>query len=65
MPGTDPNLKPQIFLKAVETVDPKSCIGKFSDLWIEFANYYERNDQNIADYDPESEGNLENANIVF
>ena len=35
----------QTFTKAVQTVDPKSCTGKLQDLWIAFAQFYDKNQQ--------------------
>ncbi|XP_015791103.1 pre-mRNA-splicing factor SYF1 [Tetranychus urticae] len=33
------------YMNAVQTVDPKQAIGKVHSLWIEFAKFYEKNDQ--------------------
>ncbi|XP_044761023.1 pre-mRNA-splicing factor syf1 homolog [Coccinella septempunctata] len=33
------------YTEAVQTVNPKFAIGKFHTLWIEFAKFYEKNDQ--------------------
>mmetsp|Transcript_18187 Transcript_18187/g.31129 ORF Transcript_18187/g.31129 Transcript_18187/m.31129 type:complete len:106 (+) Transcript_18187:1438-1755(+) len=40
-------------------------MGKFSEVWIKFAEYYEDKDKDIEKYDVEAEGNLENANLIF
>lgn len=41
------------FTEAVQTVDPKLAIGKVHTLWVDFAKFYEKNNQ------------LEDALIVF
>jgi pre-mRNA-splicing factor SYF1 len=33
------------FTEAVQTVDPKQAIGKVHTLWVDFAKFYEKNDQ--------------------
>jgi pre-mRNA-splicing factor SYF1 len=33
------------FKEALEIVDPKQAIGKYSQIWTEFAKYYEKNNQ--------------------
>lgn len=33
------------FTEAIQTIDPKLAIGKFHTLWIDFAKYYEQNNQ--------------------
>lgn len=43
----------KIYTEAVETVQPKLAVGKIHTLWVEFAKFYEVNDQ------------LEDARIVF
>mgnify|MGYP000933102588 CR=1 FL=1 len=39
------------------------AIGKFSKVWIDFARYYEIMGEN--ERNEESEGQLENANIIY
>ncbi|KAI9561619.1 hypothetical protein GHT06_012579 [Daphnia sinensis] len=41
------------FTEAVQTVDPKQAIGKVHTLWVDFAKFYEKNNQ------------IEDARIVF
>merc|ERR1719481_8716 len=41
------------FTEAVQTIDPKLAVGKLKNLWIEFAKFYEDNDQ------------VEDARIIF
>jgi len=41
------------FTEAVQTVDPKLAIGKVHTLWVDFAKFYEKNNQ------------LEDALIIF
>lgn len=41
------------FTEAVQTVDPKQAVGRLQDLWIDFARFYEKNDQ------------VEDARIIF
>lgn len=41
------------YTDAVQTVDPKQAIGKVHTLWVEFAKFYESNNQ------------IEDARIVF
>ena len=41
------------FTEAVQTVDPKQAIGKVHTLWVDFAKFYEKNDQ------------IEDSRIVF
>lgn len=41
------------YTEAVQTVQPKLAVGKLSSLWIEFAKFYEKNDQ------------IDDARIVF
>ena len=35
----------ETFSEALQTVDPRQASGKYNQLWIEFAKYYEANDQ--------------------
>ena len=35
----------ETFTKAVQTVDPKTCTGKLQDLWIAFAQFYDKYQQ--------------------
>lgn len=41
------------FTEAVQTVQPKLAVGKFYTIWVEFAKFYEKNDQ------------LDDARVVF
>lgn len=43
----------KIYTEAVQTVQPKMAVGKLHTLWVEFAKFYEQNDQ------------IEDARIVF
>ncbi|XP_074593237.1 pre-mRNA-splicing factor SYF1-like [Brevipalpus obovatus] len=43
----------ETFTEAVDTVDPKLATGKYYSLWVEFAKFYEKNDQ------------LEDARLIF
>jgi pre-mRNA-splicing factor SYF1 len=43
----------ETFTEALKTIDAEKAIGKFSSVWIEFAQFYERHQE------------LENANIVY
>mmetsp|Transcript_33650 Transcript_33650/g.51924 ORF Transcript_33650/g.51924 Transcript_33650/m.51924 type:complete len:107 (-) Transcript_33650:1133-1453(-) len=58
----DANLKAATFMKAISSIDPRAAVGKFSEVWIQFARYYEENPMLMEE---DSEGNLENANLVF
>lgn len=49
----DDSQKPLIFARAIQEIDPISAIGKYSDIWKGFALLFETN------------GDIENANIVF
>jgi pre-mRNA-splicing factor SYF1 len=35
----------QTYTTAVQTVDPKICTGKLQDLWISFAQFYDKHQQ--------------------
>ena len=35
----------ETFTEAVKTVDPKACTGKMQDLWIAFAQFYDKHQQ--------------------
>ncbi|XP_055384493.1 pre-mRNA-splicing factor syf1 homolog [Condylostylus longicornis] len=48
-----PNEIIDTFTEAVQTVQPKLAVGKLHTLWVEFAKFYENNDQ------------LEDAELVF
>lgn len=41
------------YTEAVQTVDPKLAVGKLHTLWVEFAKFYEKNDQ------------IEDARLIF
>lgn len=49
----DTDLKIRTFLEAIFKVDPLNAYGKASKLWIEFAKFYEENDD------------LKNANEIY
>ena len=40
-------------MEAVKTIDPKQATGKFQNLWVDFAKFYESNNQ------------LKDARIIF
>jgi len=60
-----PGLTADMYSRAIQEVDPAEAVGKFSEIWISFAHFYEKEEESALTMDPESEGNLENANIVF
>ena len=64
---SDPSAKLQTFIEAVEKIEPQNAEnGRLSQIWKEFAIYYEQSEYDISqDYQLESEGPLENANIVY
>ncbi|KAG9508733.1 Pre-mRNA-splicing factor syf1-like protein, partial [Fragariocoptes setiger] len=35
----------ETFTQALKTIDPKQAVGKYHQLWIDFAKFYEENDQ--------------------
>lgn len=41
------------YTEAVQTVDPKLAVGKLHTLWVNFAKFYEKNDQ------------IEDARLIF
>lgn len=52
--NSNPFLAIKTFTEAIGAVDPQQAFGKPSKLWIAFAQFYERNDDD-----------LENSNLVF
>jgi pre-mRNA-splicing factor SYF1 len=50
----NPYLAIKTFTEAIAAVDPLKAVGKVSKLWIAFAQFYERHDED-----------LENANAIF
>lgn len=51
---TNPYLAIKTFTEAIAAVDPLQAMGKVSKLWIAFAQFYERHDED-----------LENANAIY
>lgn len=44
----DPNsAKEEIYVEAIRTVDPRQALGKYEDLWIDYASFYADNCNNV------------------
>ena len=60
----DPVERAQTYSKAIQTIDPESAFGQFSQIWIGFALFYEEIGSSLDESD-DSLGNLENSNLIF